>query len=73
MKIYVVIENPGYGEYVHLVKAESAEEAKNVVSKKFLALVCKAKYSTIDSVTALDDFLSLLNDNDSICIGGYEE
>lgn len=67
MKVYVVLEDPGYGEYVHLVKAESAEKAKDIISKKI------AKWSTIDSVTALDDFLSSLNDNDSILLGGYEE
>jgi hypothetical protein len=67
MKVFVVLEDPGYGLYVHLVKAGSTEEAKNVISKKL------DECSSIKHVTALDDFLSSLSGNDSICIGGYEE
>lgn len=67
MKTFVVITDPGYGQYVHLVKAESEDKAREIVSKQLKV------WETIDSMTLLDDILSILNDNDSICIGGYEE
>lgn len=67
MKTYVVTTDPGYGEYVYLVKAESSNKAREIISKHL------SKWETIEAITLLDDILSSLNDNDSICIGGYEE
>ena len=67
MKTYVVTTDPGYGEYIYFVKAETEEKAREIISKRL------KKWEIIDAVTLLDDVLSSLNDNDSICIGGYEE
>lgn len=67
MKTYVVKTDPGYGEYIHLVKAESEDKAREIISKKL------TKWETIEAITLLDDILSSLNDNDSIMIGGYAE
>ena len=67
MKTYIVTTDPGYGEYVYFVKAESEDKAREIILKQL------REWETIDSVTLLDDVLSSLKDNDSICIGGYEE
>ena len=67
MKTYVVKTDPGYGEYIYFVKAESEDKARKIVSNRLCT------WETIDAITLLDDVLSSLNDNDSIMIGGYEE
>lgn len=67
MKTYVVKTDPGYGEYIYLVKAESANKAREIISKRL------STWETIEAITLLDDILSSLNDNDSIMIGGYAE
>lgn len=67
MKTYVVKTDPGYGEYIYLVKAESASKAREIISKRL------AEWETIDAITLLDDVLFSLKDYDSILIGGYEE
>lgn len=67
MKTYVVIVDPDYGQYVHLVKAESVEKAREIISRQL------EEWSKIESITLLDDILDELTENESTCIGGYEE
>lgn len=67
MKTYVVKTDPGYGEYIYLVKAESKDKARGIISKQLRT------WETIEAITLLDDIISSLNDNDSIRIGGYAE
>ena len=67
MKTYVVKTDPDYGVYIYLVKAESEDKARAIISKQL------SEWETIEAITLLDDILSSLNDNDSILIGGYEE
>lgn len=68
MKTYIVKIDPGYGEYIYFVKAESANKAREIITKQIAE-----RWETIEAITLLDDILSSLNDNDSIMIGGYAE
>lgn len=67
MKTYVITTDPGYGEYIYFVKAESEDKAREIISKRL------STWETIEAITLLDDILSSLNGNDSIMIGGYAE
>lgn len=67
MKIFVVTIDPGYGQYVYLLKAETEEKAREFASDSL------DEYSTIDDIVPLDDYIGETTNDSLLMIGGYAE
>lgn len=67
MKTFVVTIDPGYGQYVYLLKAETEEKAREFASSSL------DEYSTIDDIVPLDDYIEEATNDSLLMIGGYAE
>lgn len=67
MKTFVVTIDPGYGQYVYLLKAETEEKAREFASSSL------DEYSTIDDIVPLDDYIEETTNDRLLMIGGYAE